>query len=394
MSASLIGQRVGNFRVVSLLGMGGMGAVYEAVHEQIKRRVAIKVLLPMYSNDEEIIRRFFNEALAVNVVNHPALVNIFESGCLEDGSVYIVMEYLPGESLGTRLRREITLPIAEALRIGLKVAQALSAAHQHDIVHRDLKSDNVMLVRDSESDEPRVKVLDFGIAKVAARHQVNAVRTRDGVVMGTPEYMSPEQWISSRDVGEGADVYALGVLLFEMLVGQHPFSGLPTALMWKHLYDDPPALRSALPAAPASLDTLLTAMMAKKRAARPNMAQVAEQLLRCAKDNPEDGPRRVEPMGGPGGGPEGAPEEAIQMAPNPTLMDPPRRAAMEEDETRLVSKDNFPTRLGVAEPVAGSAPISAAPSLMPSSPQSMTWRVAVAGVALALVLLLWSLLRR
>ncbi len=270
----MIGQQLGNYRVVRQIGQGGMGTVYEAVHTQMRRRAAIKVLHPAYSDNPDIVRRFFNEALAVSVVNHPGLVGVFESGQLEDGSAFLIMEYLEGESLRHRL---LAGPMAqrEVLSIGRQVAAALTAAHEKGIIHRDLKADNVMLVPDPEVPEKqRVKILDFGIAKVAAEHQVNAIHTKDGVVMGTPECMPPEQWMSATLVDDKSDVYALGVLLFEMLAGHHPFTGdSPQQWMMQHLYEPVPVAPG-----PPALRSLVACMLDKTRAGRPAMAQVTAEI--------------------------------------------------------------------------------------------------------------------
>ncbi|HNN94443.1 MAG TPA: serine/threonine-protein kinase, partial [Pseudomonadota bacterium] len=162
-----VGQRIGNYRVLRKLGQGGMGAVYEAVQEEIGRRAAIKVLLPDFAKDQQSILRFFNEARAVNIIHHPGLVGVFESGRLDDGAAYIVMEYLSGELLTARLEKAGQLAHPDAINISRQIASALRAAHEKGIVHRDLKPDNVMLVADPEMpDGERVKIFDFGIAKL------------------------------------------------------------------------------------------------------------------------------------------------------------------------------------------------------------------------------------
>ena len=147
----MIGQRVGNYRITRPLGRGGMGEVYEAIHVQLRRRVAIKFLHPQFTQHPHVAARFFNEALAVNLVQHQGLVSIYEHGQQPDGAAYIVMEYLEGESLGQRLQRRSPLPQAEARRICRQIASVLAVTHDQRIVHRDLKPANVMLVRDSET---------------------------------------------------------------------------------------------------------------------------------------------------------------------------------------------------------------------------------------------------
>ncbi len=167
MSGEIVGTKIQNYRVVRQIGRGGMGNVYEARHEQIDRRAAIKVLHPEFARDAEMAQRFFNEARAVNVVGHPGLVNIHELGSLESGAAYIIMEYLEGDSLRQRMRRPGGCQEEEALRIARQIAGALQAVHAKGIIHRDLKPDNIILVADSEvSGGERAKVLDFGIAKL------------------------------------------------------------------------------------------------------------------------------------------------------------------------------------------------------------------------------------
>src|SRR4051794_38519074 len=169
----MTGQQIGPYRVLREIGRGGMGAVFEAINTQIERKVAIKILRSEFAQNQQLVARFFNEARAVNIVNHPSVVQISEFGQLPDGLAYIVMEFLEGESLGSRMKRQggrLTIP--ETLRLTRQIAAALAAAHAKGIVHRDLKPDNVMIVPDPEAPGgERAKVLDFGIAKVLASAQ-------------------------------------------------------------------------------------------------------------------------------------------------------------------------------------------------------------------------------
>ncbi|MFO0576463.1 MAG: serine/threonine-protein kinase [Polyangia bacterium] len=184
-------QRFGNYRVVRKLGEGGMGSVFEVVHEEIGKRAAVKVLHARLSKDPQTSARFLTEARAVNLVQHPGLVSIFEFGRSPDGAAYLVMEFLEGETLSARLQRLGRLSLAEARRITRQIASALAAAHDKRVVHRDLKPENVMLI--PEPDLPggeRAKILDFGVAKVARTG--GAAATQAGAFLGTPAYMSPE----------------------------------------------------------------------------------------------------------------------------------------------------------------------------------------------------------
>lgn len=279
------GEQVGSYRITRKLGEGGMGAVYEAVHTQLGRQAAIKVLHPELSKDQDTLTRFFNEARAVNIVNHPGLVQIFEFGHTPAGAAYIVMEFLAGESLRSRLKQHSGGLGLSSLIIARQLATALSATHEKHIVHRDLKPDNVMLVPDAEMPGgERVKVLDFGIAKLASdpSQQGNlAVRTRTGAVMGTPVYMSPEQCRGNASIDDRTDVYALGVMMFEMIAGHPPFesSGFGE-LVGMHMFQPPPSLDAIAPKTPPAVVKLVASMLHKTAAERPRMSVVTAELER------------------------------------------------------------------------------------------------------------------
>jgi serine/threonine-protein kinase len=220
----VIGSTVGSYVIRRVLGEGGMGRVYLAEHQLIGKRAAIKVLLPQYSSQAEIVNRFFNEARASSMLKHPGVIDVYDFGRLPDGSAYLMMEFLEGQSLAARLRAG-SLALELALDIARQVALALGAAHAHGIVHRDLKPDNVFLVPDTELRAGvRTKVLDFGIAKLTDdQGGGGAGATRTGAIIGTPTYMSPEQCRGAGKVDHRSDVYSLGCMLFEMLSGRPPF---------------------------------------------------------------------------------------------------------------------------------------------------------------------------
>ncbi len=225
----LLGAKVGNYEVKQKLGEGGMGAVYLAVHPNIGKRVALKVLHPEFSSNEEVIGRFFNEAKAVNDIQHPNIVDIIDYGEMPSATgssqkvVYFIMEFLAGDSLAKLIHDQAPLAPERAQLIAMQVADALGASHRHGIVHRDLKPDNVMIsVRRDGRDF--VKVLDFGIAKLTGDNP-GSRRTRTGIVMGTPAYMSPEQCEGRGLVDHRTDLYSLGILLYEMLTAEVPFRG-------------------------------------------------------------------------------------------------------------------------------------------------------------------------
>jgi serine/threonine-protein kinase len=219
----MLGTVIGGYRLAAQLGEGGMGAVYLAEHLLLGRRAAVKVLLPALSARPEIVQRFFNEARAVTAIADPGIVQVFDFGYHTDGSAFLVMELLEGEPLDARLRRHGRLLAVDALRIGRQLASSLAAAHARGIVHRDLKPENVFLVADAEvAGGERVKILDFGIAKLTAEAP-GGQRTMAGMLMGTPGYMSPEQCRGAVEVDHRSDVYALGCVLFHLLVGRPPF---------------------------------------------------------------------------------------------------------------------------------------------------------------------------
>jgi tRNA A-37 threonylcarbamoyl transferase component Bud32 len=219
----MLGAVIGGHRLVAQLGEGGMGAVYLAEHLLLGRRAAVKVLLPALSARPEIVQRFFNEARAVTAIADPGIVQVFDFGYHTDGSAFLVMELLEGEPLDARLRRNGRLLAVDALRIGRQLASSLAAAHARGIVHRDLKPENVFLVGDAEvAGGERVKILDFGIAKLS-EEAPRGQRTMAGVLMGTPAYMSPEQCRGAVELDHRSDIYALGCVLFHLVVGRPPF---------------------------------------------------------------------------------------------------------------------------------------------------------------------------
>ncbi|MBN2574490.1 MAG: protein kinase [Deltaproteobacteria bacterium] len=263
------GTEVGEYRVVRKLGQGGMGAVYEAEQPAIGKRVAVKVLAPHYAQDIELVRRFLDEARAVNLIRHPNIVDIFSFGELPGLRPYFVMEYLDGESLAEAIEHEHLRP-DEIRRLLRQICSALAATHAVGIVHRDLKPENIWIAR-PRCGESYAKLLDFGIAKLVDPTRTNLTQT--GVAMGTPLYMSPEQCLG-RPVDARADIYAMGVLLYRIFTGRHPFSGRATgALVFQHVSEPPPPPSSLRPL-PAGLERLILDCLAKDPEARPGSAEV------------------------------------------------------------------------------------------------------------------------
>ena len=203
------------------IGRGGMGIVYAATHPLIGKRVAIKILSRELGSDRVALERFLLEARSVNAIGHPNIVDTFDFGILPDGRQYLVMDLLIGETLRTRLRRG-RLPIEEASIILDEVASALGAAHSKGIIHRDLKPDNVFVVV-VPGRTPEIKLLDFGLVKLTTTSADGVERTRSGAIVGTPNYMSPEQARAKGRLDHRTDIYALGVLAFEMIAGELPY---------------------------------------------------------------------------------------------------------------------------------------------------------------------------
>lgn len=279
-----IGQYIGQYRITRELGRGGMGIVYEAVHERIGQRIAVKTLTARSATDAGARDRFFREARVSVLIDHEGVPAVFDFGELADGTPYILMELLKGESLRLRLRRSPGgLPLAEALRIARQVGSALCAAHGRGIDHRDLKPENIILVADADAPGGgRAKILDFGIASLKDEGSEPSVSSSAGPrVLGTPAYMAPEQ-CAGQPVAAGGrgDVYALGCLLYELICGQTPFVGERDDLLRRQIFETPVPLRQRLaPAAlSAGLDALVQRMLSKQATERPAMTEVVSAL--------------------------------------------------------------------------------------------------------------------
>jgi serine/threonine protein kinase len=273
----MIGRTVNNYEIQSLIGEGGMGAVYLARHPVIGRNAAIKVLHKEMAQNAALVTRFVNEARAVNALAHPNLIDIIDAGTMDDGTPYLMMEFLEGESLATRLERQGRIPLADALEIVNQVAEALEAVHRKDIVHRDLKPDNLFLLADDKYPRGlKVKILDFGIAKLLGE-QTQSPKTQTGMVIGTPAYMSPEQCKGGAGgIDRRSDIYALGVILFHMVCGRVPFQAEGTGeILGMHIYETVPSPLKFAPTLPAELVSLILKALEKDPQNRfPSMAEM------------------------------------------------------------------------------------------------------------------------
>jgi serine/threonine-protein kinase len=274
----------GRYRIERVIGVGGMGAVYEATQLNIGRRVALKVVRSDFAGDPMMAKRFQREATAAASVHHPSVVMVHEFGQTEDGTLFLVMELLEGESLSQRLKRVNRLAPRDAIRITSEVLAGLEAAHDAGVVHRDLKPDNITLLANGG-----VKVLDFGIARMVDRGadtpapagQDRSALTEVGQMLGTPRYMSPEA-VARLPVGPSADLYAMGCILFEMLSGRPVFTDKePVILMGHHLRSDPPRLRDVAPdlEVPAAVDDIIDQLLRKMPTERPGSAENVRRRL-------------------------------------------------------------------------------------------------------------------
>ncbi len=272
----------GKYRIEQVLGQGGMGVVVSAVHLQLDERVAIKFLLPSALQNEEAVARFAREARAAVKIKSEHVARVTDVGTLENGCPYMVMEYLHGADLGGWISERGPLPLEEAVDYVLQAAEAIAEAHSIGIIHRDLKPANLFRIRRADG-SPCVKVLDFGISKVTGLSGSGADlgMTRTTTIMGSPLYMSPEQMSSSRDVDVRTDIWALGVILYELLAGRVPFSADTMPQLCAMILQQPaPPLRNVRPDIPEGLQLVLLRCMEKDPRARyANVAKFAEALL-------------------------------------------------------------------------------------------------------------------
>jgi serine/threonine protein kinase len=254
-----------------LLGEGGFGEVYEAENPFLQRRAAIKVLHTGMVQDPELVRRFLNEARAASAIRHPNIIDVFDAGVTPEGEPYILMEFLEGDSLQKVLLDRGRIPLRTVQEITRQAGSALSAAHAAGIVHRDLKPENLFLIPDEGMPMGfRVKVLDFGIAKVKHRDDQNStLKTQAGLLMGSPAYMSPEQCRDSSDVDLRTDIYSLAVMVYEMLAGVPPFtSKSATEMLVMQITAEPPPLRQQVPDVPDYVEQTVMRALAKDRELR------------------------------------------------------------------------------------------------------------------------------
>jgi eukaryotic-like serine/threonine-protein kinase len=293
----LPGDRFGPYRLLQPIGSGGSGRVFSAIHQHMGQQVALKVLSQESAGDPQIVARFVQESRALAQLDHPGIVRVHTCDKLEDGTAYLVMEHLQGTTLRTWMQRQNgPAPLDAALAIGRQIASAMDAVHEKRIVHRDLKPENVFLVPDESAPlglQP--KILDFGIAKVPSpvnEERVDTqVQTAAHNFLGTSAYMAPEQCRNAAEVTERADVYALGVVLFEMIAGRPPFvSTDDVELLYHHVHAAPPHLHELVPTVPPALSAFVASMLAKSPEERPTMGRCRDMLARSWASENNDCP--------------------------------------------------------------------------------------------------------
>ena len=268
------GTHAGDYVIERHLADGGMASVYHATHPLIGKQAAVKVLSSALAHSDVMIGRFLREARAVNQIRHQNIVDIFAFGQLADGRHYFVMEKLEGETLLDRMERG-PLTVAESVDILVQIAEALEAAHAHQIAHLDLKPENVFLVQ-GRGGKPIVKLLDFGIAKLLGGEQGEST----GDFCGTPDYASPEQARVLGSIDHRSDVYSLGIVAYELLVGRRPFEAdTPLGTLFKHMSEEPPRPSSVSRTLLPELDSLIVEMLSKAPEHRPTMAEVGTRLV-------------------------------------------------------------------------------------------------------------------
>ncbi len=279
----------GRYVIEQVIGEGGMATVYRARHKLVDRPVAVKIMNPMLASDPIVRERFRREAKSAQKLAHPNIIEIYDQGDTEDGTAYIVMELLRGEALASVIQRGL-MDVDRAIHIMIQIARGMARAHDLEVIHRDIKPENIYLCRRDDGSD-LVKLLDFGIAKSRQDSRL----TGQGELFGTPQYMAPER-IMGNDTGGSSDIYALGVVFFEMLTGELPFNAPDVATFFvKHMNEPPPALRSLNPRVPEKVDELVVRMLGKSPSDRPVDAhRIHQDLLEIVREREMTAPPILE----------------------------------------------------------------------------------------------------
>ncbi len=370
----------GKYRLGRLLGEGGMGAVYEAEHTGLGSRVAIK-LLSEHIQNERAIARFRREARAMAAVRHDNVVTVTDTGTDEEGTPFLVMELLEGESLNALIKRERKLSAEAAAAVAVQILGGLAAAHERGIVHRDLKPGNVFLAWASEG-ERRVKILDFGISKFAeaATHELTA----EGTMIGTPHYMAPEQARGDKDVDARADLYAVGVLLYRMVAGRLPYNKKPSEGLYEEILGgNPPRPRELAPDLPEPLEAVILKAMSLEPADRyPTARAMRAALVEAVPDVNAEG---TIPPSVPSGTPP-PPTYDSEIGTAPTVSVKAAAAAEDVDSTRGARPSSLGPEDGAGGSVAAPTPAPAGDAGTPPARRPGGAGLAAAGALVAAAL--------
>jgi serine/threonine protein kinase len=372
----LVGQVLNDrYRIDERISEGGMGTVYRATHVLMDKRVAIKVLHPSLAADDKIVARFSREARAASRISHPHALNVTDFGESEAGVVFLVMEYLDGKTLKEVIQADGPMPLPRVVEIINQVAGALDSAHKEGVVHRDLKSDNIMLI-EAPNGSDWAKVLDFGIAKIKEPvGGTDPALTAPNLIIGTPQYMSPEQCSQASEIDSRSDIYSLGIIIYEMLTGHVPFTGdSPTAIMMKQLQEPPPSVMEERDDLPPQVGMVITSALAKRPEDRFQSAGELSEALALAANG-----KAVETaLAAAATNPASASSETNRIVVPTDSNEAPRNTRENElDEQTVIS----------ARPAAAAYETRAARTTQVAEPpRSNPWRIVIPALAGLLVL--------
>jgi len=409
-SGSLVGKALdGQYQIEALLGKGGMGAVYRARHVLLGDRVAIKVLPPEMRSNTEWLRRFQREGQAARRFRHPNAVTVYDLRTSSDGTIYLVMEYVEGNTLDVELRKRGTFSPAEAVAVLRPIMSVLNAAHAMGVVHRDLKPENIMIGKATTGGEPMVKLLDLGIAKlreVAGAEKTGSTNlTVAGQMLGTPYYMSPEQWgelphDGNSEIDGRADIYSLGCVLYEIIAAKRPFNGLTLAeLRRQHVSITPEPLHQAAANVPESFSRVIARSMAKDRDDRQSTAGEVEQELTTAlsaegiSSTPSLSALPSESSGGVSSGVVTSPHQTAATMVTGTDQGASVISSQAATMPTVIAQPKAPANPTIASGIAMQPPptparVSPPPVATDVAPQKKSSALLIAGVGLVVLLLI------